>query len=119
MNMATKTEPEIKWVRLGQNVDSHAPDYNRVNIWRRTKRGKTGYLFAEMRTFEADSGYDANCRERFLSMAKQAAAMLVEAGVVQTGKLPTFDPKNRLILTLEVLPPADEADAAETEPALE
>lgn len=112
--MSTKPESEPKWVRVGQDQDPHAPGYNRVPIWRRIRKGKAGFMFAERRTFQSDSGYDANVRDRFLAMAKEAGARLVVDGEVQAAGFPAFDPGNYLVITVEVLP-KDAVDPTDAE----
>jgi len=64
------------------------------------------FVFAEKRTFKGDSGYDANIRERLISMAGEAAKEMVNqgSGEVFALKFPPFDEKNQLVLTVEVLP---------------
>jgi hypothetical protein len=78
-----------------------------------------GLCFQEERMLEGDTGYDANVRDRLMSMAKGAGVQLVDRdGRLLVERFPPFHPHNRLRITVEILPPEEAVPETPAKPAV-
>lgn len=93
---------------LTTNVDEEGdPDPYRVTADLARVEGQKPWFFVETINFRNDTGYDNNLKARAISVLSDRAFSAARLGVDQQGQyrgLPRFNPGNRLLVAVAILP---------------